>query len=118
MLVASSNVEICVISRSLFMDNYVFSEGNQSEYTGLNVRFSFWLNVALRINFSMQGKRSFRLKLRNISQGTRLQNRQIHRIKDFVAIGFSPLKVLSSKSTSYEGLRFMTFIKSTTVVIN
>ena len=40
-LVASHDVEICVVSRSVFMDNYIiFSEGNQSEYIGLEVRFS------------------------------------------------------------------------------
>ena len=41
----------CAISRSVFMDNYIFFLREISpEFLGLNVRFSFWLNVALRIN--------------------------------------------------------------------
>ena len=55
-LVASNNVEICAISRSVFMDNYIFFLREISpEFLGLNVRFSFWLNVALRINFLCEG---------------------------------------------------------------
>ena len=51
-LVASNDAEICVISPSVFIDNYTFLCGIQSEYIGLKVRFSqISLRFQLMITF-------------------------------------------------------------------
>ena len=76
-LVASNNAEICVVSRSVFMDNYiyVFYEGSQSGYIGLKVHLTdqIWLRVELRITFLSIRKTVILIKnLKRISQGASL----------------------------------------------
>ena len=50
-LVASNNVEICVISREVFMDNCISFRGKSVWVHRPSRTFFFWLKVELKIKF-------------------------------------------------------------------
>lgn len=87
---------MCRITFSVHRYFNFLSVGNQSEYISLNVRFFFWFNVELRINFLSREKRSFRLRKKfsrnSVSKSANPQNKRL-----YIAIGFSPLYMLIFK---------------------